>query len=118
MKVIRTIYEHYRYPHSENEQNIVNVYNPYHAYRYKRNFKTFVPSGNGGVTACRLVLDTGEEIVGIAHCNPTDNFNYRLGRRIALGRAQKAFAELYHNDLKTQFDALPFTQNDTDAIAL
>lgn len=120
MKVVRTIYEHWRYPEAANKHNIENMYNPCLHYRYKRNFKTFIPSCKGGMSVCRLVLDTGEEIIGVAHCNKTDkkNFSYRLGRKIAYGRAHKVFVRKYQDDLKQQFDALPFTQNDTDGVCL
>lgn len=120
MKVVRTIYEHYRFP-QENEYNLDFGYLPSRNYRYKRNFKTFEPSCKGGVTICRLVLDDGEEIIGVAHCNKTDknNFSYRLGRKIAYGRAHKVFVRKYQDDLKQQFDALPFAQNEaTGAVVL
>jgi hypothetical protein len=114
MKVIRTIYEHWRYPKADNEHNIENFYDPDRLYRYKRNFKTFVPSCKGGLTICRLVLDNGDEIIGTAHCNLVDNFNYRLGRKIAHGRALKRLGETYQLDLKQQFGNLFFMQNETE----
>ena len=54
-----------------------------------------VPDGFLGVaTVCLLPFPScdGEGIVrGIAFCNPLDQFNEKLGRNIALGRAIKAF---------------------------
>lgn len=118
MKVIRTIYEHWRFP-KNCKYNTANGYVSERVYRYKRNFKKFIPSGKGGMSICRLVLDTGEEIIGVAHCNQLDNFNYRLGRTIAHGRAMKELQYRYQEDLKQQFDALPFAQNEaTGAVVL
>ncbi|MFA5166604.1 MAG: hypothetical protein WC449_04960 [Candidatus Paceibacterota bacterium] len=108
MKVIRVIYEHWRYPEQNNKRNTDNLYTSDRLYRYKRNFKTFVPSGRGGMTICRLVLEDGREFVGVAHCNTIDNFNYRLGRKIAFGRVWKELLKERQLELKQQFDELPF----------
>ncbi len=90
--MVKIIYEHYRYPKTYS-QNGDDDYHPYFIYRYKRNFKPFNPSGKGGMTICCIVLSNGDEYVGYARCNLADNFNYKLGRRIALGRALKAASE-------------------------
>ena len=43
----------------------------------------------GGVTHVRITTPDGEELKGVARCSLKDNYNKRLGVKIALGRALK-----------------------------
>jgi hypothetical protein len=46
------------------------------------------PHPKGGKTVCVVTLEDGEtKLVGVAYCSWADNFNYKLGRDIARGRA-------------------------------
>lgn len=48
------------------------------------------PLGRGGFTTCSLVDAAGYVVAqGHAECHENDNFNRKLGRTIALGRALK-----------------------------
>lgn len=42
-------------------------------------------------TRIDLKAPTGEEYIGVAYCSRQDNFNRKLGNRIALGRALKKY---------------------------
>ena len=82
MKVKKVYYKHYRY-----EKNSAVP-----RYRwYKRRSKEFEVMPYGGVTECHLVLEDNSEIVGISECSMQDNFNYKIGRQIAFGRAVKKY---------------------------
>ncbi len=62
--------------------------------RYKRSgedSKGFQPYPKGGKTVVTLVTQDGKEYSGEAVCSLSDNFNYRLGLRIAYARAVKRF---------------------------
>lgn len=49
------------------------------------------PATKGGMTVCHVYDPSGEHVLSAwAHCNPKDNFNRKIGRQIALGRAVKA----------------------------
>ena len=52
--------------------------------------KTFPPTSKGGAVFCDI-LDKGGSLLaqGVADCSYADNFNYKIGREIALGRAKK-----------------------------
>lgn len=43
----------------------------------------------GGKTVVEITTPNGETLVGMARCSRNENFNKRLGVRIALGRAFK-----------------------------
>lgn len=47
----------------------------------------------GGETMVRVFDDDGTTVSGIARCSDKDNYNKRLGRTIALGRALKRLRE-------------------------
>ncbi len=51
------------------------------------------PFPKGGKTVCEIVLDDGRTFMGVAHCSMADNFCYRLGRKIAYGRAKAKMSE-------------------------
>jgi len=44
------------------------------------------PQRTGGITTCAIDID-GTEFSGSANCSLSDNFSYKQGRKIALGRA-------------------------------
>ena len=53
---------------------------------------TILPTG--GVTVAHLVDDAGNEIItAYAQCHDRDNYNRRIGRDIARGRAIKHYLE-------------------------
>ena len=49
----------------------------------------FPPTSKGGETRCVMIAPDGERYFGSASCSCADNFCYRTGREIALGRASK-----------------------------
>lgn len=54
------------------------------------------PEPKGGKTICNIVLENeGQSIVFTAQsvCSMNDTFNYKIGRDIAYGRAQKSLVE-------------------------
>lgn len=55
----------------------------------------FFPETKGGTTRVELFDPDGEFPLaeGVARCSPRDNYNKRLGRTIALGRAIKMLNE-------------------------
>ena len=56
--------------------------------RYRKGRKDFVPEVHGGKTVVIVVIgDT--EYVGVALCSGKDQFCYKTGYKIALGRAMK-----------------------------
>jgi hypothetical protein len=56
------------------------------------------PLERGGMTFCEIVDDEGIVIAnGISRCSFSDNFNYRMGRNIAGGRAM-ALAKDYFTE--------------------
>ena len=82
MKVKKVYYKHYRI-----EKNGAVL-----RYRwYKRRSKEFEVMPYGGVTECHLVLEDDSEIVATSECSLQDNFNYKIGRQIAFGRAVKKY---------------------------
>ncbi len=57
-----------------------------------------VPDGFLGVATICLIPFEGVITRGIAFCSPRDQFNKRLGRNIALGRAIKAFCNAHSSE--------------------
>ena len=58
--------------------------------RYYRNVKNnWVPAPRGGLTICTITDGNGREFHGTSSCSRLDSFSYKMGRRVALGRAQK-----------------------------
>ena len=59
-------------------------------------FDGLKPCARGGKTVCNIIDDSDklEKVIatGVAYCSMSDNFCYRIGRRIALGRARAAVA--------------------------
>jgi len=52
--------------------------------------RTVPPTSKGGHVTCRILDNNGDLIAyGNANCSYADNFCYRIGREIALGRAKK-----------------------------
>lgn len=46
------------------------------------------PRSKGGKVICTITTKDGEEHAGEAYCSCSDNFCYKLGREISLGRAE------------------------------
>lgn len=56
-------------------------------------FCAWEPSPRGGMTICFQLANDGTLVyAGVALCSPRDNFSYRVGRRIAQGRAEAGAA--------------------------
>ena len=51
--------------------------------------KTTIKFPQGGVTRVEVRTPDGKELVGEAVCHPEENYNKKLGVKIALGRALK-----------------------------
>ena len=47
------------------------------------------PDPRGGLTVVDIILDDGRTYTGTATCSMRDNYNKRIGRAIAIGRALK-----------------------------
>jgi len=89
MKVKKVYYRHYRYATINGQIDFdALIYGLQH---YNRRKTKWQPSTKGGKTECHLVLEDDSEIVGIAECSLQDNFNYKIGRQIAFGRAVKKY---------------------------
>lgn len=58
-------------------------------WRYYRNKSDWKPLNNGGSTMVYLNKDNKTVSEGIAYCSDSDQFNYKIGVSIALGRAIK-----------------------------
>jgi len=74
----------------------------YYWKRYKRKFgfdtlhgtlQDWPAGSKGGKTVCRAILDDGTEYVAEAYCSFSDNFCYKRGRQIAMGRLKKQLKE-------------------------
>lgn len=58
------------------------------AYWFTRSVSKWIPTGNGGYTACIVYDQDGNKLAeSVAECSPKDQFCYRIGREIAKGRA-------------------------------
>jgi hypothetical protein len=58
--------------------------------RLKRNeVRDWQPSEKGGYTICFLDTENGQTFTGISNCSLRENYNKKVGRNIALGRAMK-----------------------------
>lgn len=90
MEIERVYYKHYRYFDTEHNGNFVTddveIIRP-----YTRGQTAWQPTCKGGRTECHLIVNEQLEIIGVANCSLKDNFNYRLGRAIAFGRAMKKY---------------------------
>ena len=51
--------------------------------------KALVAAARGGRTVIEITTPDGETLIGTARCSRKENFNKKLGVRIALGRALK-----------------------------
>jgi len=60
--------------------------------QYNRKQPPFVPQTKGGKTEVFILSNDGAILSqGIAYCSMSDNFNYMIGREIALNRANLIF---------------------------
>lgn len=50
-------------------------------------------NARGGKTVVEVTTPDGRTLIGVARCSRRENFNKRLGVRIALGRALKGSSE-------------------------
>lgn len=59
--------------------------------RFRRGRTKWLPYERGGHTVCTIRDDEDNKILGVgaATCSMSDNFNYKIGRDIARGRAEK-----------------------------
>jgi hypothetical protein len=96
-KVGKVFVEHYRVPELvgrilKRGGNLKGVPSERQLMRYKRNgqeARAFVPHPNGGKTVVTVVLEDGTEVSEESVCSLSDNFSYKVGRNIAIGRLQK-----------------------------
>lgn len=79
-------FEHHRIPYPNEKHK--GKPSPLEYMRYFRGDSPWKPSPRGGRTNCKIM--DGEEVIatGRALCSHSDNFNYKIGRKIALGRAK------------------------------
>jgi hypothetical protein len=68
------------------------LYNGYHAWQNGRRVYGYTdgiigPDTKGGSTEVIIQTPTGERLHGIAICSTEDNYNKKLGVKIAFGRA-------------------------------
>lgn len=60
-------------------------------YRNNKNSNTFYPYPNGGKTIVTVRdTQTGYKFVGVATCSMKDQFSYKVGKEIALKRAEES----------------------------
>ncbi len=60
---------------------------------FKRGQETWTPASRGGAVDCAIHDDNNRIVAqGKSTCSMADNFNYRIGRDIARGRAEKEAA--------------------------
>lgn len=103
MKIERIYYKHYRYFDNEHNENILMRFSDT-LKPYTRGEMKWQPTCKGGLTECHLILTNSQDIVGIAECSLKDNFNYRLGRAIAYGRAMKKYIALQKAHISAEMD--------------
>jgi hypothetical protein len=66
------------------------LYNGYHAWQNGKRIYGYLeigPDTKGGSTEVIVDAPTGERLHGVAICSREDNYNKKLGIRIAIGRA-------------------------------
>ena len=51
------------------------------------------PNAKGGATICIMTAKDGSVWTATAYCSHSDNFSYRRGRDISLGRAMKLYEQ-------------------------
>lgn len=62
------------------------LYNKRYAWQVGHNFECMEPDTKGGSTEIIVDSPSGEHFHGIAICSKKENYNKKLGVRIALGR--------------------------------
>lgn len=63
-------------------------------HHYSKSKTQWPPTCRGGLTECHILMNDGTEIIGRAECSRKDNFQYSIGRKLAFGRASKAYYKL------------------------
>ena len=86
VKIEKVWYKHYRLPQEQDKEKI---------YPYSRGKMDWIPACRGGLTACTILDENGNEFYAEAECSLKDNFVYATGRKIAYGRALKQMREYY-----------------------
>lgn len=66
--------------------------------RYVKTNKTFEPGPCGGITVATLELENGRQFRGFAVCSMKDNFNYKIGRKLAVERAINLYTTCFKTD--------------------
>jgi hypothetical protein len=90
--ISKIYYKHWRYPKFSGVPMDMSRY-----HRWSRGATKIVrwsPTCKGGKTLCVIRLTDGRHVVGYAFCSKEDNFEYRIGRQIARGRAEKQLQKL------------------------
>lgn len=62
---------------------------PFKSEMFNSHYKDVV-NAKGGMTVVKLTTPDNTELVGTAKCSDKDNYNRKLGLRMALGRAMKS----------------------------
>lgn len=89
VKIEKVYYKHYR--HVERQDG----YWKYEIYPYSRGKTNWTPACQGGLTACTILDENGNEFHAKSECSLKDNFVYAIGRKIAYGRALKKMQQYY-----------------------
>ena len=91
---MKKVISHYRVPQSSYKGQTRGRPSPVVLHRYYRgdgfhSLADMKPCSRGGMTFCDIF--DGEKLVaiGTAKCSYADNFDYKIGRDIAIGRAEK-----------------------------
>lgn len=96
---LKITYRHYRIPSEYRDELSGRKGRPPGrlVYRYRHKFGFEIsddpPLEFGGVTICDIVDENGREFSADAWCSLSDQFQYKIGRAIALGRALKRMEE-------------------------
>lgn len=91
---MKVTYDYFRVPANIGTSGVFSVKKkgkPIRSTRYYRSKPNFKASPRGGVVLCRIFKSDRAKVpiaTGSAECSMSDNFNYKLGRAIALGRAK------------------------------
>ena len=88
-------FEYYRIPEdlylqlSKGRPRWINLHRYFRGDGFAVN-KSYAPLSKGGATSCTITaLDNTQKWSATAYCSYSDNFCYKIGREIALGRAKK-----------------------------
>ena len=96
----RTRFQYYRIPSKYGTPNkgkpdsrVLHLYERGKGFKEQTLIPYNVPNSKGGMVICELLMKnedgTYDMVFGVADCSYADNFCYKIGREIALGRAKK-----------------------------